>query len=68
LHSVELVPDTRTLSLSKREADLTRDILLGVHVDIRHVLRVRAAMDAVVEAQRSNSAILDPGAKAPQSL
>jgi len=41
--------------------DLTRDIWLGVHVDMRGMPRVRAVMDAVVEALRSNSAILDPG-------
>jgi len=41
--------------------DLTRDIWLGVHVDMRHMPRVRAVMDAVVEALRSNSAILNPG-------
>ncbi|WP_281824935.1 hypothetical protein [Sphingobium sp. BS19] len=37
------------------------DIWLGVHVDTRHMPRVRAVMDAVVEALRSNSAILVPG-------
>lgn len=41
--------------------DLVRDIWLGVHVDMRHMPRVRAVMDAVTAALRSKSAILNPG-------
>lgn len=39
---------------------LVRDIWLGVHVDMRHMPRVRAVMDAVTDALRSNAAILNP--------
>jgi len=42
--------------------DLIRDIWLGVHVDMRHMPRVRAVMDAVIEALRVNAAILNPAA------
>ena len=41
--------------------DLVRDIWIGVHVDMRHMPRVRAVTDAVVEALRKNAAILNPG-------
>ena len=40
--------------------DLVRDIWLGVHVDMRYMPRVRAVMDAVSEALRINSAVLNP--------
>lgn len=41
--------------------DLTRDIWLGVHIDMRHMPRVRAVTGAVVEALRKNAAVLNPG-------
>jgi DNA-binding transcriptional LysR family regulator len=41
--------------------DLVRDIWIGVHVDMRHMPRVRAVTDTVVEALRKNAAILNPG-------
>lgn len=41
--------------------DLVRDIWIGVHVDLRHMPRVRAVTDTVVEALRRNAAILNPG-------
>lgn len=40
--------------------DLIRDIWLGVHVDMRHMPRVRAVMDAVTHALRSNASDLNP--------
>lgn len=42
-------------------SDLVRDIWSGVHMDLRHMPRVRAVTDAVVEALRKNAAILNPG-------
>lgn len=42
--------------------DLVRDIWLGVHVDMRHMPRVRAVMDAVTEAVRNYSKVLIPQA------
>jgi DNA-binding transcriptional LysR family regulator len=41
--------------------DLVRDVWLGVHVDMRHMPRVMAVTDAVVEALRKNAALLNPG-------
>ena len=40
--------------------DLTRDIWLGVHVDMHHMPRVRAVTGAVVDALRQAAAILNP--------
>lgn len=42
--------------------DLTRDIWLGVHVDMRHMPRVRAVMDAVTASLRTHSLLLCPPA------
>lgn len=39
---------------------LIRDIWLGVHVDMRHMPRVRAVMDTVTEALARNATILAP--------
>lgn len=39
---------------------LVREIWLGVHADMRHMPRVRAVTNAVVEALRINAAILNP--------
>lgn len=41
--------------------DLVRDIWIGAHVDMRHMPRVRAVTDAVVDALRRNAAVLKPG-------
>ncbi|MES2493247.1 MAG: LysR family transcriptional regulator [Pseudomonadota bacterium] len=41
--------------------DLVRDIWMGIHVDMRHMPRVRAVTDAVVETLRKNAGILNPG-------
>lgn len=46
--------------LNKGRPDLVRDIWLGVHVDMRHMPRVRAVTDAVIGALRKNAATLDP--------
>lgn len=43
--------------------DLVRDIWIGVRVHMRHMPRVRAVTDAVVEALRKNAAILHLGAQ-----
>lgn len=40
--------------------DLVRDIWLGVHVDMRHMPRVRAVMDAVTDTLKKSSASLVP--------
>lgn len=40
--------------------DLVRDIWLGVHVDMRHMPRVRAVVDAVVGSLEVNSKALNP--------
>ena len=40
--------------------DLVRDIWLGVHVDMRHMPRVRAVVDAVVGSLEINSKALNP--------
>jgi len=41
--------------------DLHRDIWLGVHVDMRHMPRIRATIDAMVGALQLHAAKLDPG-------
>lgn len=46
--------------LNGAEPDLVRDIWLGVHVDMRHMPRVRAVMEAVTAALQRNAAILVP--------
>lgn len=48
--------------LDLAKPDLVREIWLGVHVDMRHMPRVRAVTDAVVEALRENAGILHPSA------
>ena len=40
--------------------DLVRDIWLGVHVDMRHMPRVRAVMDAVIKTLERQGPILVP--------
>ena len=40
--------------------DLVRDIWLGVHVDMRHMPRVRAVMDAVIKTLERQAPILVP--------
>lgn len=40
--------------------DLVRDLWLGVHTDLRHMPRVRAVMDAIIEALERQAAILTP--------
>jgi len=42
--------------------DLTRDIWMGVHADMRHMPRIRVVMDAIVAALRANAGILCPDA------
>ncbi len=46
--------------LSSTKAALVRDIWLGVHLDMRHMPRVRAVADVVTEALRINADVLDP--------
>ena len=41
-------------------ASFARDIWLGVHSDMRHMPRIRAVMDAVIEALREHEEILNP--------
>lgn len=53
--------ETGLMRLFPDRPDLVRDIWIGVHVDMRHMPRVRAVTDAVVEALRKNAAILNPG-------
>lgn len=48
------------LRLQTDIADLTRDIWIGVHSDMRHMPRIRAVMDAVAGALKANSGILNP--------
>jgi DNA-binding transcriptional LysR family regulator len=43
---------------------LTRDIWLGVHADMRRTPRIRAVMNAVIQALRQNAARLAPHAPA----
>lgn len=40
---------------------LVREIWLGSHVDMRHMPRVRAVNDAVVQALRQSAAVMNPG-------
>jgi len=40
--------------------NLTRDIWLGLHSDMRHMPRVRAVMDAIISALAEHQAVLDP--------
>ncbi|MFM5904675.1 MAG: LysR family transcriptional regulator [Micrococcales bacterium] len=40
--------------------DLIRDIWLGVHVDMRHMPRVRAVMEAVTAALKKSASVLVP--------
>ncbi len=40
--------------------DLTRDIWLGVHADTRHMPRVRAVMDVIIEALSEQQKSLNP--------
>ena len=51
--------------LYPNQPDLVRDVWLGVHMDMRHMPRVRAVMDAVTTALRKNAAILAPEDAAP---
>lgn len=53
-------PEPGLVRLRTGIPDLTRDIWLGVHVDTRHMPRVRAVMDAVIEALRTHAAVLMP--------
>lgn len=46
--------------LNVEGVELARDIWLGVHVDMRHMPRVRAVTDAVVAALKNNARILNP--------
>lgn len=48
------------IRIDPEKADLVRDIWLGVHVDMRHMPRVRAVTDAVIEALRRKAAVLNP--------
>ena len=57
-YRADLEPSLVRLRNSKSE--LVRDIWLGVHVDMRHMPRVRAVSDTVVEALKENSSILNP--------
>lgn len=43
--------------------ELVRDIWLGVHIDMRHMPRVRAVADTVIEALKENSSVLNPKAR-----
>lgn len=43
------------------QPDLLRDIWLGVHIDMRHMPRVRAVTDAVKEALRQGAPAINPG-------
>jgi DNA-binding transcriptional LysR family regulator len=40
--------------------NLTRDIWLGVHSDMRHMPRIRAVMDAIIAALGEQQSVLDP--------
>lgn len=40
--------------------NLTRDIWMGVHSDLRHMPRIRAVIDAVVSALQTNADALNP--------
>lgn len=46
--------------LNREVPNLTRDIWLGVHSDMRHMPRIRAVMDAVIDALREQQEILNP--------
>jgi DNA-binding transcriptional LysR family regulator len=48
------------IRLDPAKSDMVRDIWLGVHVDMRHMPRVRAVTDAVIESLRKSAAILNP--------
>lgn len=52
--------EPRLVRIVPEKPDLVRDIWLGVHVDMRHMPRVRAVTDAVTQALRSSAAVLDP--------
>ncbi len=46
--------------IDRGKPDLLRDIWLGVHMDMRHMPRVRAVTDAVSGALKANAEILAP--------
>lgn len=57
-YRADIEPDLVRLNVA--EADLARDIWLGVHVDMRHMPRVRAVTDAVIAALNKGASILNP--------
>lgn len=55
--------ETGLVRLRTDMPDLVRDIWLGVHVDMRHMPRVRAVMDAVIKTLERQAPILVPVSK-----
>jgi DNA-binding transcriptional LysR family regulator len=49
------------IRIKPTKPDLVRDIWLGVHVDMRHMPRIRAVTGAVTDTLRKSAAILNPG-------
>lgn len=58
-YRADAVPDL--IRLKTNPPDLVRDIWLGVHSDMRHMPRVRAVMDAVVDTLKKEAGNLSPG-------
>lgn len=54
-------PEPGLVRLNLAKPDLVREIWLGVHVDLRHMPRVRAVTGAVTDALRKNAVVLNPG-------
>ncbi|PRX07243.1 UNVERIFIED_ORG: LysR family transcriptional regulator [Martelella mediterranea] len=54
--------DARLIRVRKDLPDLRREIWMGIHTDLRKMPRMRATMDALIEAFDQNSHLLDPDA------
>lgn len=54
--------ETQLVRMETGEPDLVRDIWLGVHRDMRHMPRIRAAMDAVIAALAAHARNFHPDA------
>ena len=54
-------PEPNLIRLNPDQPDLVRDIWLGVHGDMRHMPRVRAVMDALLNQFNAMAGVMRPG-------
>ena len=54
-------PEANLVRLNTDRPDLVRDIWLGVHGDMRHMPRVRAVMDALLNQFNAMAGVMRPG-------